>query len=151
MVDLIASFLKTPIFDKRGHNYTFKEKGIPQGSAISPVLMNCFLHHLDIELEKYMVQEDGTQVFFYERYADDIIFGIPKGDGSREEVQLFSFKKCFFQALRDLKLSSTFVGIVRERSTKFGQRQLQVLGLIFSLRKSSRKAPRIRGEEKGRR
>lgn len=58
--------------------------------------MNSFLHRLDVELEKEMVREDGTRFFFYERYADDMLFGIEdmlfgieKGEGSKEGLRLF--------------------------------------------------------------
>lgn len=132
IVELIASFLKTPIYDKEGKNYAFQHQGIPQGSPISPVLMNFFMHHFDIELSKWMYGEDGTSFFFYERYADDMVFGIPKGDGAR----ILIFKKRFFQALRDLRLSSTFVMIVRDK--KGGQRRIEVLGLLFFLKHDGR-------------
>jgi retron-type reverse transcriptase len=46
LIHLIATFLQTPIVDKKGKNDTFHGKGILQGSPISPVLMNFFLHHL---------------------------------------------------------------------------------------------------------
>lgn len=49
-VKLIQAFLTTEIFDKNGRNYACREVGIPQGSPISPVLMNVFLHQLDKQL-----------------------------------------------------------------------------------------------------
>jgi len=75
-MNLIAGFLKTPIRDKDGNDYSCEKEGIPQGSAVSP---NCFLHSLDIVLEKQRMKADGSPLFFYLRYADDLIFGIPVG------------------------------------------------------------------------
>jgi hypothetical protein len=46
--------------------------------------MNSFLHQLDLELEKVVVSWGGTQVFYYARYADDMVFGIPRGEESSD-------------------------------------------------------------------
>lgn len=55
LVDLIRAFLKTEILDKEGNSYTCQEKGIPQGSPIPPVLMNCFVHQLAGYKKKWKV------------------------------------------------------------------------------------------------
>lgn len=60
LVNFIEAFLQTPIVDRKGQSYTCQERGIPQGSPISPVLMNLYLHILDAELERVMAREDGT-------------------------------------------------------------------------------------------
>lgn len=73
-----------------------------------------------------MIGEDGERVFYYERYADDLLFGIKKGDGSREVALLL--RKSFRRALRKLKLHKTFWELVREQG---GKGRLQVLGLLF--------------------
>jgi hypothetical protein len=43
-------------------------------------------------------------VFFYERYADDMLFGFPKGNGSEERIQLF--RKRLARALGNLGLKA---------------------------------------------
>jgi retron-type reverse transcriptase len=88
LVDLIDSFLKSPIYAPGGKTYVNTEQGIPQERPISLVLMNCFLHHLDMEVEKGMLRGGGTPVFYYARYADDLVFGIPRGEESTEVVTL---------------------------------------------------------------
>ena len=45
--DLVLAFLRTPIKDKEGNDYSNGTKGMAQGSPLSPVLMNIYLHELD--------------------------------------------------------------------------------------------------------
>jgi RNA-directed DNA polymerase len=47
---LIRNFLIVDIFDRDGRNYTNTHIGIPQGSPMSPVLMNIYLHQFDLSL-----------------------------------------------------------------------------------------------------
>lgn len=70
--NLLEAFLKTQILDKEGNDYSCKTKtkGIPQGCSVSPVLMNVFLHQLDLKIKDFMNQEDSL---YYVRYADDMI------------------------------------------------------------------------------
>lgn len=71
VISLIESFLRTPILDKEGVNYASSSLGIPQGSPISPVLMNIYLHSLDARMDKLIAEG----LLLYVRYADDIILG----------------------------------------------------------------------------
>jgi RNA-directed DNA polymerase len=63
----ISRWLKAPIQDKRGIEQS-REKGTPQGSSVSPILANLFLHYT---FDKWMEKEFPTIKF--ERYVDDII------------------------------------------------------------------------------
>ena len=45
-----------------------RDKGVPQGGVISPLLANLFLHYA---FDKWMEREFPTVAF--ERYADDVI------------------------------------------------------------------------------
>jgi hypothetical protein len=46
----MESFLRAPIYDKQGKNYTNTVVGIPQGyNKLSPVLMNVYLDKLYLQ------------------------------------------------------------------------------------------------------
>lgn len=72
-IDLIARFLQADIGDKDGRSYAAIDKGIPQGSSLSPVLMNLFCHQLDLRIT------NSSPYLRYVRYADDFLIAIQPG------------------------------------------------------------------------
>lgn len=70
LLGLIARFLQAGMLDQAG-NLAFNESGTPQGSVMSPVLANVFLHHaLDLWFLENYASKDAIIV----RYADDAVF-----------------------------------------------------------------------------
>ena len=63
----IERWLKTSVQMPDG-SLVERDKGTPQGSVISPLLANLFLHYV---FDKWMQSEFPTVAF--ERYADDVI------------------------------------------------------------------------------
>jgi RNA-directed DNA polymerase len=63
----VERWLKAPLQQGDG-TLMPRDRGSPQGSAISPVLANTFLHYA---LDMWLTREFGTVPF--ERYADDVI------------------------------------------------------------------------------
>lgn len=121
--DLISDFLKTETLDWKGNDYSNKDKGIPQGSSLSPVLMNSCLHRLDKEVSRFMETETTLR---YARYADDMIFGFLKSDDS--EAVYKRFRTCYREWLGALKLEESSIELIRTRP-----RKTRVIGLITSL------------------
>jgi retron-type reverse transcriptase len=77
--------------------------GIPQGSPISPFLMNLYLDRVDRHLEAGLAKWDWLR---YERYADDMIFGIaicPKPHRCLRKL-----KRDLFWCVEELRQSVTF-------------------------------------------
>jgi len=83
-IKLIHAFLTTDIYDKykKNKNYACLEVGI---SPISPVLMNVFLHQLDLRMAGKnigMLDPEGQYLqhvrIYYERYAEDMLFGVAR-------------------------------------------------------------------------
>ena len=73
LLQLIEMWLKAGIMD--GGELVFPEKGSPQGSVISPLLANVYLHHV---LDQWFVNDvrpncRGKVVLY--RYADDFVIG----------------------------------------------------------------------------
>ncbi len=75
---LIELWLKAEIWD--GESLTVLQKGIPQGSPISPILANLFLDELDEALLK-----KGYRLI---RYSDDFVILCKKPDEAKEALQL---------------------------------------------------------------
>ena len=73
MLELIESWLKAGIMD--GEDLVFPEKGSPQGSVISPLLANVYLHEvLDTWFAEVVTAHGRGKVVMY-RYADDFVIG----------------------------------------------------------------------------
>jgi len=73
VLELIESWLKAGIMD--GKEMVFPEKGSPQGSVISPLLANVYLHEvLDSWFVEVVTAHCRGKVVIY-RYADDFVIG----------------------------------------------------------------------------
>ena len=73
VLELIEAWLKAGIMD--GRDLVFPEKGSPQGSVISPLLANVYLHEvLDTWFADVVTAHCRGKVVIY-RYADDFVIG----------------------------------------------------------------------------
>ena len=118
IINLISSFLRTPILDKRGTNYASSSLGIPQGSPVSPVLMNIYLHSLDVRMGEFVLSGQ----LFYLRYADDILLGF----NNRDSISRLTL--AFNRALNDLELEVKSNKIWRQEKRRSSE--IKVLGII---------------------
>lgn len=78
MQKLIELWLKAEIWD--GESLSVLQKGIPQGSPISPVLANLFLDALDEELLR--------KGYKYVRYADDFVILCKRHEDARHALHV---------------------------------------------------------------
>lgn len=78
MQKLIELWLKAEIWD--GESLSVLQKGIPQGSPISPVLANLFLDELDEELLR--------KGYKYVRYADDFVILCKRSEDARHALHV---------------------------------------------------------------
>lgn len=124
---LLSSFLKTEILDREGKSYASTTRGEPQGSPLSPILMNIFLHRLDLRLTSFIQEKVGLG---YVRYTDDMLIGIMKGTASEEIYQ--GFNQLFRDSLVELKLEATSSELFRARQ-EGAKKDLLVLGLLLSI------------------
>jgi len=81
LLRLIGKWLNVGIMD--GDVLTYSEKGTPQGSVISPVLANIFLHHV---LDKWFEEAVKPRLkgrCFIVRFADDFVIGTEREDDAQ--------------------------------------------------------------------
>jgi RNA-directed DNA polymerase len=81
VLELIEMWLKAGILD--GKEMVFPDKGSPQGSVISPLLANVYLHEvLDTWCETVVQAHCRGKVVLY-RYADDVVIGCEREEDAR--------------------------------------------------------------------
>jgi hypothetical protein len=99
LLHLISFFLKTPIMDKKGIRYD-GERGLPQGCPLSPVLMNIYMHELDMRVQTFLA---ASPYVHYVRYADNILVGVCGVKLIKQEIILEKLNSL----VADLELSLT--------------------------------------------
>lgn len=118
LLNILASFLKADILDKEGRNYRSDSIGFPQGSSLSPVLMNIVLDQLDryIQLTYPSIE--------YSRYADDLLIGVPLNQDPNKllnELNSFTWTKLRLQLKSRVLAPSS-------------KRPLKILGFLLFLK-----------------
>ena len=87
VLELIESWLKAGIMD--GKELVFPDKGSPQGSVISPLLANAYLHEvLDTWFVEVVTAHCRGKVVMY-RYADDFVIGCELESDARRIMAAF--------------------------------------------------------------
>lgn len=74
LLGLVARFLKVDILNQKGETNP-TEVGTPQGSVMSPILSNIFLHYA---LDQWFLENYSSQEAVIVRYADDAVFMFSK-------------------------------------------------------------------------
>jgi len=89
----IKRWLKAPLQTEDG-TVVERDRGTPQGSAISPLLANIFLHHV---FDKWM--EENYPEICFERYADDVVVHcLNKGQAKRTLAAISErFARCHLE------------------------------------------------------
>ena len=80
LLGLIARFLKVDILDQKGATRQ-TEVGTPQGSVMSPILSNIFLHYA---LDTWFIENYGSQNAVIVRFADDAVFMFSKEQPAKD-------------------------------------------------------------------
>lgn len=130
LLGLIARFLKSQILDETG-KLSSQETGTPQGSIMSPILANVYLHYV---LDQWFAENYASKRAMMIRYADDAIFLFSRDDEA----------KAFVGALRD-RLAQADLALNEEKTHVIDLRKAEhqtfsFLGFTFYWkRKRSRK------------
>lgn len=121
LLGLIRRFVKADII-KQGGEQVRSKVGTPQGSVMSPILANIYLHHV---LDKWFMSDHASKEAVMVRYADDAVFMF-----SQEEKA-----QAFLKELEDrlnkfgLELNSEKTGIIN--FSKGNERVFHFLGFTF--------------------
>jgi group II intron reverse transcriptase/maturase len=90
LLKLIRLWLEAGILD--GKELVFPEKGSPQGSVISPLLANVYLHEvLDQWFQDVVTSHCRGKVVMY-RYADDFIIGCASEEDARRIMEVLPLR-----------------------------------------------------------
>jgi RNA-directed DNA polymerase len=91
IIRLIGKWLNAGVLE--GETLTFPDKGTPQGSVISPILANIYLHHV---LDEWFVRDVLPRLkgrAFLLRFADDFIIGCEMESDARRILEVLP-KRC---------------------------------------------------------
>lgn len=126
LLGLIARFLKVDILDQEGTTRQ-SEVGTPQGSVMSPILSNIFLHYA---MDTWFVENYASQSAVMVRFADDAIFMFSKEQQAKD----------FLTALR-LRLAEYGLSVNEDKTaiidfTKGEENIFNFLGFTFFWNKS---------------
>jgi group II intron reverse transcriptase/maturase len=83
LLGLIARFLKVDILDQKGETKE-TEVGTPQGSVMSPILSNIFLHYV---LDLWFIENYSSSEAVIVRYADDAVFMFSKEQQAKDFLE----------------------------------------------------------------
>ena len=83
LLALIARFLKVDILNQKGEAKQ-TEVGTPQGSVMSPILSNIFLHYA---LDTWFIENYAGQDAVIVRYADDAVFMFSKEQQAKDFLE----------------------------------------------------------------
>jgi RNA-directed DNA polymerase len=80
LLGLIARFLRVEVLNEQGL-ITETEVGTPQGSVMSPILANIYLHYV---LDEWFLENYASNSAVIVRYADDAVFMFSKESQAKE-------------------------------------------------------------------
>lgn len=109
--------------------------GTPQGSVISPILANIYLHYvLDLWVQQWRKKRARGEVYVV-RYADDFIVGFQhRGDGTTFHYQLQKRLECFGLILHETKTRliefGRFAQLDRKKEGKAKPESFSFLGFV---------------------
>lgn len=132
---LIGKWLNAGVLD--GESITYPETGTPQGSVVSPLLANIYLHHV---LDDWFVKEVKPRVkgqCFIERFADDFIIGCELESEARRIMEVLSKRfNRFGLSIHPTKTKMIEFGRPSRDSTTGGKGTVSFLGFTHYWAKS---------------
>lgn len=133
----IKRWLKAPMENKEGQLIE-RERGLPQGGVISPILANLFLHYA---FDKWMGKNFPDAP--YERYADDLLVHVKTKEYADQILE--ALKQRMSEVKLELHPIKTKIIYCKDSNRKgeFNQTRFEFLGFTFAPRyarnKSSKK------------
>lgn len=130
ILGLIRGWLRAGVME--GQGWTETEEGTPQGSGVSPILANIFLHYaLDLWVQQWRKRQPRGSVIIV-RYCDDFVMGFQYEDDARRMLDdLQGRLGKFFLALHEGKTRLIEFGkLSSELRTMRGERRAQTFNFL---------------------